>query len=202
MFCVTSVKEERMVAASLASILQSDCTSPLSTSCLSTPSSDINSILRNRCKPAQNIIEKTGVLKTYIADHFTEKQLQMLISTGFCLKHSPKTADVSIFKKANPIVVCVGGTGPESVDGVYFTPNLQRLDRDLKSFGLTIRQVATDNIGLVTIARSNRDGFVPRKLQKTIENGILKTIRKEISSKTNNVTFDENLFYQIPIPIL
>ena len=193
MFCISTVKEERPLAGSLTTLLQSDCDSPLSPDCRSTRFTDRTNIRRSQCVDGTNITKKISRLKSYIDKNFDKLQLAELISSGFCLKTSPQTARISIFKEHNPIVVCIGQNGPDA-DLEFFTPDRQRLKSDMESVGNIMGQVATaDNIGLVTIARSNRDGYVPRKLQPAIEEGLLQILKDKLDTKLETI-YDENLF--------
>mgnify|MGYP001796015474 CR=1 FL=1 len=189
MFCISTVKEERLLAGSLTTLLQSDCDSPLSPDCVSTRFTERTNIRRSQCVDGTNIAKKISHLISYI----DKLQLAELISSGFCLKTSPQTARISIFKEHNPIVVCIGQNGPNA-DLKFFTPDWQRLKSDMESVGNIMGQVATaDNIGLVTIARSNRDGYVPRKLQPAIEEGLLQILKDKLDTKLETI-YDENLF--------
>ena len=193
LFCISTVKEERLLASSLTTLLQSDCDSPLSPDCVSTQRSDIAVIQRSRCTDVEDIAEAFMSMKSYIKNNLNTPQFDELIRSGFCLHTSPKTADISIFKEPNHLVVCIGVNGPESENSVFFTPDEQRVKRDLKSVRKIMGQVATDNIGLVTIARSNRDGYVPRKFQPAIEDGLLKILKDEVDAKIETI-YDDNLF--------
>ena len=189
MFCISTVKEERLLAGSLTTLLQSDCDSPLSPDCVSTRFTERTNIRRSQCVDGTNIAKKISHLISYI----DKLQLAELISSGFCLKTSPQTARISIFKEHNPIVVCIGQNGPDA-DLEFFTPDRQRLKSDMESVGNIMGQVATaDNIGLVTIARAYRVCYVPRKIKPAIEEGLLQILKDKLDTKLETI-YDENLF--------
>lgn len=194
MFCVESVRNEQRLSPALVSILRSNCTSPLDDDCVSTSTSDHAAVQRAACRNiSTNINTHITRLKAYITQNLNSRQLDAMLRSEFCLETSPNTARIAVYKQHNPITVCVGANGPHSQNSIFFTPTLARVQKDMNNVRAMVSQIQS-NIELVTIARSNRDGYVPRQLQTNIEEGLLTLLQSEIRSNTN-VTYDPNLFY-------
>ena len=96
------------------------------------------------------------------------KQLQVIFDLGFCLQASPKTLD---FNESPSVTICHGHNDPAHSFTQVHRPSAD----ELRSSMLTMKQLldALPPPQLVTIARSSRDGFVPRDLAPRIEQELL-----------------------------
>ena len=51
--------------------------------------------------------------------------------------------------------------------------------------------VPSSNVNLVTLCRSNRDGFVPRHLQQPIERDMIASLKDKL--KLSHIIYDRNI---------
>lgn len=94
----------------------------------------------------------------------------------------------------NTISVCHGINTPGMKNQIH-EPKVTELDHSTEAMRTVLDLIPTDGVKLVTIARSNRDGFTPRKLQPKIEEHVLRSLRDKF--KTCNIIFDPNLMLHL-----
>lgn len=121
----------------------------------------------------------------------TNSQLKELIKIGFCLHASPKTAGI-VLGADNFMRVCVDESRPDP-NALIYTPTRERIGKDIAMLKAMLS--STKSIDLVTIARSNRDGFVPRSMQPVIEKETLQLVTdyNRNRQKVTQIVYDDDL---------
>lgn len=92
------------------------------------------------------------------------------------------------------ISVCHGVNTPFSENQIYI-PSEEDLDANIDVYESILKQVPNDRVKLITVVRSNRDGFTPRTLQPQIEEHILGSLNNKFGR--TNVIYDPNLMLHI-----
>jgi len=72
-------------------------------------------------------------------------------------------------------IYSTGNSGPDSRNSEYYSPTASEITQEMKGLQTMVRTVS--NARLVTICRSNRDGYVPRRHLEQIEAGIIQAIK-------------------------
>lgn len=193
LFCPQSVEHEQKLSLALPSLLKSNCSSPLDDACLSTTKSDLATIRRTKCKTVTNFEKKVTEWKSYIEQKLNSSQVNELVNVGFCMETTPNTARIAIGRENIAMMVCAGVIGPSSNANEFYLPTEKVLVTDMRRMKGILSGIV--GIELMTIARSNRDGFVPRKLQPTIERQLLQLVRASNGQRNikTEVVYDRNL---------
>jgi hypothetical protein len=124
----------------------------------------------------------------FIFHHLTLRQLQALLAMGFCFNSSPQTYAI---EDELAVQICHGLNAPDSRFIQSFSPT--REDVIARLARLERIMTALPPPAMVSICRSARDGYVPRKLAIGIEEELIKAIRRSHPSKTFQVRYDEDL---------
>lgn len=103
------------------------------------------------------------------------KQVKIMQRVGFCLSTSPKT-----FKLTNPSVfgLCIGNNKPSESNVVVYSPSKKDISEKTKVLQNIFYSMKSKSVKLVTIARSLRDGYTPRRYGKQIEDNIISSLNK------------------------
>ena len=86
--------------------------------------------------------------------------------------------------------VCHGVNTPEMNNQIYI-PKSKDISHTTDKLQHILNLIPVADVKLVTLCRSNRDGFVPRHLQQDIEKDILATLRGKFMHP--HVIYDPNL---------
>ena len=92
------------------------------------------------------------------------------------------------------LAVCHGINVP-GADNQIYVPKESELDQTTDTLDAIFNVLPTDNVKLVTVARSNRDGFTPRHLQPKIEENVLQSLRKKFID--SDIIYDPNLMLHL-----
>ncbi|XP_067673154.1 uncharacterized protein [Haliotis asinina] len=119
-----------------------------------------------------------------------ERQLEELITVGVCMNQSPRTTS---FKRNDGMMLCKGKNGPNSTFVVYHSVNEEEIDQTTNHLKTILSQPFTP--GVVTLVRSVRDGYTPRKHFHLIESKILNVLKTIFPHPINegNVHYDSEL---------
>ncbi|XP_064617527.1 uncharacterized protein LOC135481769 [Liolophura sinensis] len=124
----------------------------------------------------------------------TSQQLHRLRWVGFCLQTSTKSFD---YKPYDIFRVCTGKTGRHDYPSVtYHAPskgeviNQTALLQDILYDGVIAPK-------FVTISRSVREGFAPRKHISLIESHVLATVFQVVNKNNSAVHYDKELFWGV-----
>ena len=86
--------------------------------------------------------------------------------------------------------LCHGVNTPHFTNQIY-VPKTEEIPAATERFSSLLDLVPSSNVKLVTLCRSNRDGFVPRHLQQDIERDILSSVRAKFNR--SNLIYDRNI---------
>ncbi|XP_067670962.1 uncharacterized protein [Haliotis asinina] len=119
-----------------------------------------------------------------------ERQLEELITVGVCMNQSPRTTS---FNRNDGMKLCTGKNGPNSTFVVYHSVNEEEIDQTTNHLKTILSQPFTP--GVVTLVRSVRDGYTPRKHFHLIESKILNVLKTIFPHPINegNVHYDSEL---------
>lgn len=193
LFCPRTADEEKHLSDLITSVMQSNCTSLLEINCLTLTHENTAAMSPTKCSTVSKLKEKMDQLKLYVREKLSAPQLKVLLAVGFCMELSPYTAKTSVETQLNSMVVCTGSSTPYSGGSVFYVPSEDSITKDLLLADGYIS--ALPDVALVTIARSYRDGYVPRKFQPQIETG-LKNLLSSFSANQNlqlNFALDPHL---------
>ncbi|XP_013420174.1 uncharacterized protein LOC106180672 [Lingula anatina] len=120
----------------------------------------------------------------------TAAQLQTLRSVGFCLITSPNS--IIFDQGGNILKICHGANTPFDSVVSFHTPNLPEIDERTRQLREILHQDTYGAPKIVTVCRSMRDGYTPKKYWKRIEKDVLNVV---LTSQTTSfeVVYDENL---------
>ena len=124
----------------------------------------------------------------FIFHHLKLEQLQALTSMGFCFNISPKTFGVENFIAVH---ICHGLNPPHSEVIEKYSPTYEDIMERLTRLEYIMTSLPPPR--MVTICRSARDGYVPRKQYMDIENKLIEVIFKSQPSKRFRLIYDEDL---------
>ncbi|XP_046566536.1 uncharacterized protein LOC124275092 [Haliotis rubra] len=111
-----------------------------------------------------------GIIRNIV--HMDIKQLTSLAEAGVCLQLSPKA---HYFNVANSIQVCEGANTPDSKMVLFHTPTPFEVHERTLNLKKLLNSKSI-NPSLITVCRSVRDGYTPRKLFPRIEADVLKIL--------------------------
>ncbi|XP_071107213.1 UPF0489 protein C5orf22 homolog [Haliotis cracherodii] len=121
---------------------------------------------------------------------FTTDQLRSLSQVGVCLNMSPKTLE---FNHKNNMRMCDGYNRPNDTMVVFHTPDVEEIDERTEAMEM-ILDGRTFAPKLVTICRSVRDGYTPKKYFQKIEGDVLSVLQNSFSKISENfILYDSDL---------
>lgn len=124
----------------------------------------------------------------YIIYHLTMKQLRLLLSVGFCFNYSPKTYAVTHLLRPQ---ICHGANPPGTRLVQTYLPSIEDINERLGRLEYIMTLLPPPS--LISIARSSRDGYVPRQFVEFIEKGAITAIKKTQSNTNFQILYDEDL---------
>lgn len=127
------------------------------------------------------------LLKTLL--RFTKRQLEVLMQTGFCFSTSPVTLPFENVR----LKLCRGNNDPDEPMVEIHVP--EEVEVEESSYLLESLLQVIPSPSVITVCRSVRDGYTPRHLFKSIEDGLLDILRRLYSSGEYKYIYDENLWY-------
>lgn len=81
------------------------------------------------------------------------------------------------------------------MDNQIHVPKASEVESSTEALSTILDAIPTADVRLVTVARSNRDGFTPRSLQPRIEEDVLRCLRRKFTD--SNIIFDSNLMLHL-----
>ncbi|XP_046566537.1 uncharacterized protein LOC124275093 [Haliotis rubra] len=121
---------------------------------------------------------------------FTADQLRALSQVGVCLSMSPKTLE---FIPRDNMRLCDGYNRPNETMVVFHTPDVEEIDERTENME-TILDGRMFSPKLVTICRSVRDGYTPKKYFRKIESDVLSVLQNSFSKVSENfILYDSDL---------
>lgn len=121
-----------------------------------------------------------------ILRRLTDNQLLELLRVGVCLAQSMRTAVVPQFQ------LCIGHNAPNSSAVSEHYPSAAELSQQYARLRAILSALPT-RPRLITLARSSRDGYVPRDLQADIERNVLQILREVYKVREADIIFDRFL---------
>lgn len=105
----------------------------------------------------------------------SSKQVKIMQRVGFCLCTSPKT-----FKLTFPSAfgLCIGNNKESESDVLVHNPSKKDISERTKILQNILYSMKSKSVKLVTICRSSRDGYTPRRYMKQIESDIISSLNK------------------------
>ena len=100
-------------------------------------------------------------------------QLKALSEVGICLVQSPKTYG---FENMNGLRICYGYNTPNETMVMFHVPTLAEIDQRTENLKDILKQKQFTP-GAVTICRSTRDGYTPKKYFTKIESDVKDVLR-------------------------
>lgn len=191
-FCPKNIFHEHQLRGVLQSLLFGSCV-PYAEGC-SIPTGISKSVIEStRCGHTPQAAIRD--LVTFFKHNFTASQQSAFNDLGFCLETTPNTARISVDGEKNSIQVCHGLNLPDSKNSPFYTPSEQEVKKAATKLASILRHA--HDVTLVTLARSNRDGYVPRKIQPFIEQELIEAVRDMLQHKNTGmkVNYDSNLMY-------
>lgn len=120
-------------------------------------------------------------------------QLKVLQQVGFCIKASPKTFFFERLTDLHTFGVCCGWNTPNDTVVTYHYPSTAEINGKLKQLQRTLASRNFPTPGIVTIARSMRDGYTSKPNFDLIEDGLLQVLQSVFPEKEMRVVYDEDL---------
>lgn len=124
---------------------------------------------------------------------FDALQLKTLQRVGFCMRASPNTLYFEHITEFHTFGVCCGWNTPNDTVVTYHYPGSSEINFKLKQLQ---RMLATRNFptpGIVTIARSMRDGYTSKRHFDLIEDGLIQILGSVFPEKELRIVYDESL---------
>ena len=116
--------------------------------------------------------------------------ISRILDVGFCFLNSPKTLFFEEGRAA--VTICHGLNDPNSTITFFHTPSEHEIESRIELLSRIISSVTKANKpNLVTVARSVRDGYTPRLLAMTIEDGLISMLQSVYGSWI--VNYDDDL---------
>ncbi|XP_041363165.1 uncharacterized protein LOC121378877 [Gigantopelta aegis] len=123
------------------------------------------------CDPVRSKFALNQLILTFC--NMNVDQLKALSEVGICLNVSPKTMD---FKKMCGMRVCYGYNTPNDTMVEFHVPSLTEIDQRTDTLKDILKQKQFVP-GAVTICRSTRDGYTPKKYFTKIESDVKLVLR-------------------------
>ncbi|XP_046364986.2 uncharacterized protein LOC124141128 [Haliotis rufescens] len=130
----------------------------------------VGEILCNNPTDMVNELFLQGIFRNIV--HMNIQQLASLAETGVCLQLSPKAY---FYDVASSVHVCEGANSPNSSMVLFHTPTPFEVHERTINLKKLLNSKSI-NPSLITVCRSVRDGYTPRKLFPRIEADILKLL--------------------------
>ncbi|XP_067664749.1 uncharacterized protein [Haliotis asinina] len=132
--------------------------------------------------------ESTQVLLDHLIGHLvylSERQLEELSAVGVCMNQSPRSPS---FIRNIGMVVCTGNKMGTHNSRIQEIPNFdeEKIDQTTKQLQTILSQPFSP--GVVTLVRSARDGFTPRKHVHTIEAKVINVLKTVFPNRLGNST--------------
>ena len=122
---------------------------------------------------------------------FNRRDFEAVVDLGFCLSTSPSSMGFGT-PGVGLLEVCHGANTPNDTVVFLHTPEDKEIDGRMTHLGQILSIIDSRNTPrFVTVCRSVRDGFTPRKHFDRIESGILNIFQQ--LPTTYNVFYDQNL---------
>ncbi|XP_067670960.1 uncharacterized protein [Haliotis asinina] len=102
----------------------------------------------------------------------SDTQLQHIARIGVCMYASPRSTN---FNRNKGMVLCKGYNGPMSEKVLYHSTNEQEIAASSRNLQKMLTQAFIPKV--VTVCRSVRDGYTPRKEFPLIEEGVLSVLK-------------------------
>ncbi|XP_046365090.2 uncharacterized protein LOC124141198 [Haliotis rufescens] len=122
--------------------------------------------------------------------YLDERQLEELITVGVCMNQSPRSTG---FNRNDGMVLCQGYNGPNTTLIPYHNVDEKEIDHTTNHLKTILSQSFTP--GVVTLIRSVRDGYTPRKHFHIIEPKILNVLKTTFPNHINDssIHYDSEL---------
>lgn len=89
------------------------------------------------------------------------------------------------------MAVCHGRNHPDTLNQIRLPPDIEDIKRSTASIRTVLSLINLKSVQIVTLCRSNRDGYTPRYLYKTIEQEIITVLKKTF--QPINIIYDPSL---------
>ncbi|XP_041363854.1 uncharacterized protein LOC121379347 isoform X2 [Gigantopelta aegis] len=117
-------------------------------------------------------------------------QLKALAEVGICLNQSPKTMN---FDHRHSMRVCYGYNTPDDTLVMFYVPSVAEIDKRTDNLKDILKQKQFVP-GAVTICRSTRDGYTPKKYFTKIESDVKLVLRDAFPGiREDSFYYDEDL---------
>ncbi|VDL93768.1 unnamed protein product [Schistocephalus solidus] len=133
-------------------------------------------------------VENSLNLLTLLLRNRTREQIRALQRVGICHEFAWRTW----FPDMVPISLCLGHNTPGHSVVPEYVPTYTELEALLRNFTRIVRAVPRVP-DVITVARSARDGYVPRWLQTRLERLILKVIKVVFRLENDDVVYSDYL---------
>ncbi|ESO93755.1 hypothetical protein LOTGIDRAFT_153216 [Lottia gigantea] len=192
LFCAGTAKEEMAFDKIHYDLLKEIATQKLSKTQRNLVSKTVD-IINQRNLTQHLCVESdfSNHLDYYIQDlrRLNKNQLKAIAETGICLKSSPRQM---YYDHMEGMQYCIGYNRPNDSLVLFFTPSLEQIKARTQQLLTIFKNLP--NPRLVTICRSARDGYVPRKYASKIESDILESLMKVFPKITSeSLHYDSNL---------
>lgn len=107
--------------------------------------------------------------------NMNEKQIKTMQRVGFCLNTTPKSLKLTA---GYYFQICLGANTPSNSAVLIHSPTKKEIEDRTVTLQNILRSMQYKSIKFVTICRSSRDGYTPRRYMKLIESNILTSLNK------------------------
>lgn len=118
------------------------------------------------------------------------QQVRAFQTTGFCANTSPKSRPTS--RDERKFGTCYGANTPEETAVIEHIPSKADIGRRAVVLKGILKKLSTRKPGIVTVARSVRDGYTPRNHFAQIERYVLTALNSSMG-RPLHVHYDEDL---------
>lgn len=126
-----------------------------------------------------------------IVTDFNYQQLMSLKRVGFCLTTALKSFQLTM---KSVFHICKGNNDPGSATVFIHSPTMDEISLRMRNLNAIIKSIDINRkTQIVTICRSIRDGYTPRKYFKLIETGLFKSLQRCFKNKNIEFKFDNGL---------
>ncbi|XP_013386007.1 uncharacterized protein LOC106155636 [Lingula anatina] len=120
----------------------------------------------------------------------TYDQLKTLTDIGFCMTTTPKSLSGELYKNV-PFQVCHGFNTPNESIVTFHSPTEDEIETRSELMQSIISRLSTPR--LISICRSFRDGYVPKKHFRHIENNVLNAVKNAFQEAKLTFHYDPGL---------
>ena len=162
-------------------------------------SSLVNEGIKNKkpflCTFHKKLLLSYAELLTKTLSNMRRRQLEILSKLGFCMLTTPKSLFFSVNKRPGlgGFHVCSGLNPPNDPVVLYHSPDKSEVKKRVKLIYDMIGRGNYPKPNLVTVCRSVRDGYTPRKHFSVIEYGILNATTTKIGDEKYMIYYDRDL---------